>query len=181
MLGQAIGNAVCSGIDTLTRELGLPKFVGQIAKNVVQQWLPHQTKSCEPECAKYLQDTVGHHFKRFEKEVCSDFVESFKHHQCEHEKSAGAGSKGKSWFVALMQALGDLQNKQAEKVQKLGKEVSDELGANKGSSSGQPSQAQFDKQEELKAEGKLLEVLANVTKSIGDAIGNALSTAARAQ
>jgi hypothetical protein len=180
MLTQAIGGAISGAVDQLCKEAGLPKFVADIVKNAISQALPGLMKPCDNDCSNHVKDKCGDKFQDFQNELMGDFKDAFNKYKSDCEKSGG-GSKagGKSWFVALMQALGEVQNKQAAKVEKLSKEVSDLLGA--GDDSNGSKQAQFDKMEEFKAEGKLQEVLANVTKSIGDSISGALSTVARAQ
>jgi hypothetical protein len=182
MLGGAIGNAINAGIDQLCKDLGMPKFIANMVKDAVGQALGQNQKPVDKECGDAVKDKCGNAFDKFEKELCSDFQDSFKKYKCECDKAGGNGGPkggGKSWFVALMQALGEIQNKQSEKIEKLSKEVSDVLGA--GDESSGSKQAQFDKMEEFKAEAKLQEVFANVTKSIGDAIGNAIATVGRAQ
>lgn len=181
MLTNVIGGAIGGAIDSITQQCGMPKFIGDLVKNVISQVLPQHHQPCDKACGDWLHDKVGDKFKNFGDQLMADIVDSFKKYKGEEDKKCGEGksSGGKSWFVALMQALGEVQNKQADKVQRLAKEVSDTLGA--GDDSAGSKQAQFDKMEEFKAEAKLQEVLANVTKSIGDAIGNALSTVARAQ
>lgn len=183
MLTNAIGGALNGAIDSITKECGMPKFLGGMLKDIVASVLPKHMGECDPQCGKGLQDKVGDKFKDFQKELCSDITDAFKKYKGEADKAGegkGAGKGGgKSWFVAIMQALGEVQNKQAAKLEKLSKEVSDSLGA--GDDSAGSKQAQFDKMEEFKAEGKLQDVFANVTKSIGDSIGQALATAGRAQ
>lgn len=184
MLTNVIGGAVSGAIDAFQQQCGLPKFIANIAKEAISQLLPGMQQPCDPHCEQHLQDKCGDKFQDFGKSMLQDILGSnaFQNYKSECEKNGGAGKSsggGKSWFVALMQALGEVQNKQAAKVQALSKEVSDLLGAGNDSKGSQ--QAQFDKMEEFKAEAKLQEVFANVTKSIGDAIGNSIATVARAQ
>lgn len=184
MLGGAIGGAIGGAVDQLSQQCGLPKFIGSMVKDVISNLLPGMQQPCDKGCADHLQDKCGDKFRDFQKGFMEDLLGSnaFKNYKSDCEKSGGAGKSsggGKSWFVALMQALGEVQNKQAAKVQQLSKEVSELLGAGNDSKGSQ--QAQFDKMEEFKAEAKLQEVFANVTKSIGDAIGNSIATVARAQ
>ena len=155
--------------------------MADIVKNCISQLMPGLMQPCDPQCGGQVKDKCGTKFDDFQKDLMNDITDSFKKYKCDCEKAGGSegGGKGKSWFVALMQALGEVQNKQADKVQRLAGEVSELLGA--GDDSSGSKQAQFDKMEEFKAEGKLQEVLANVTKSIGDSISGALSTVARAQ
>ena len=111
-----------------------------------------------------------------------DITDAFEKYKSEAKKDGKAGGKadGKSWFVAMAMAMGEIQNKQAEKVKKLAEEVSKELGSD-DAQSGKNQQAQFDKMEELKAEAKLQEAITSMSKAVLDAIGNALNTAARGQ
>jgi hypothetical protein len=163
LLNSVVGDAVKGAIDTISKECGMPKFIADIAKGCVDQVLPQQQQPCDREC----------------KELMSDIVDAFKGHKAECDRAEGGKGGGKSWFVALMTALGEMQNKQADKLQKLQKEVSDALGS--GDDSAGSKQAQFDKMEEFKAEGKLMDVLSQTVKSIGDSLGQALATVARAQ
>jgi hypothetical protein len=183
MLTSAIGGAVKGAIDSLMKEMGLPKFIANIVKDAVGQMLGQQQKPCDHGVGQMLQDKVGKAFDDFQKNLTSELTDAFKKYKKDCDKAEGGngtqGKGGKSWFVALMSALGEVQNKQADKLQKLQKEVSDSLGA--GDDSAGSKQAQFDKMEEFKAEGKLQEVFANLTKSIGDALGNSIATVARAQ
>lgn len=183
LMQSAVTGAVGGAVDQLCKEGQLPKFIGNMIKEAISQLVPGQG-GCDP-CSTQVEDKVGGKFADFAKDLMSDIVDSFKKYKCDAEKGQGpgggdkAGGGGKSWFVALMQALGEVQNKQAAKVEKLAGEVSDVLGA--GDDSNGSKQAQFDKMEEFKAEAKLQEVFANITKSVGDAIGNSIATVARAQ
>jgi hypothetical protein len=187
LMATAVGGAITGAVDALSKECGMPKFIAGMVKDIVSNLLPQHMTTCPPMCGSELADKVGGKFADFAKELMSDIVDTAKRYMGEAEKNGkpGAGG-GKSWFVALMTALGEVQNKQAEKVTKLAGEVSDSLGqsvdATKDPEGAAKNQAaQFDKMEEFKAEAKLQEVFANVTKSVGDAIGNSLATVARPQ
>jgi hypothetical protein len=179
LLNSVVGDAVKGAIDTISKECGMPKFIADIAKGCVDQVLPQQQQPCDRECSEHVRERTGGLFERFGKELMSDIVDAFKGHKAECDRAEGGKGGGKSWFVALMTALGEMQNKQADKLQKLQKEVSDALGS--GDDSAGSKQAQFDKMEEFKAEGKLMDVLSQTVKSIGDSLGQALATVARAQ
>jgi len=163
----------------------MPKFLADLVKGCVDQVLPQQMKPCDRGCSDHVNDKAGSLFENFGKELMSDIVDAFKNHKAESDRAEGGGKAeggkggGKSWFVALMTALGEMQNKQADKLQKLQKEVSDALGS--GDDSAGSKQSQFDKMEEFKAEGKLMDVLSQTVKAIGDSIGQSLATVARAQ
>lgn len=191
LMGGAIGDAVKGAVDQLCKDAGMPKFIGDIIKGAVDQAVGQHHQHCGAEGGG-LGDKLGKPFEDFAKGLMKDITDAFQQYKGDCRKNGaegggsngpggaeGGGKGGKSWFVALMKALGEVQNQQAAKLEKLSKEVSDVLGA--GENSGGSQKAQFDKMEEFKAESKLQEVLANVTKSIGDAIGNSISTVARAQ
>jgi hypothetical protein len=193
LMAGAVGGAINGAMDALTKECGMPKFIGGIVKDIVSNLLPQQMTTCPPMCGDFLADKVGGKFADFAKQLMGDIVDTVKKYMGENEKNCrggggpgGAAGAGKSWFVALMTALGEVQNKQAEKVQKLAGEVSESLGQSvDGQKDPQGAadlqKAQFDKMEEFKAEAKLQEIFANVTKAVGDAIGNSLATVARPQ
>jgi hypothetical protein len=173
-----IKDAVKGAIDQIGKQCGMPKFI----QNILKECVDKATGGCQKpggDVLDFVKDKVGGKLENFAKELLSDIVDAFKNHKAECDKKEGGKAGGKSWFVALMTALGELQNKQAEKLQKLQAEVSDSLGSGDGSAGSQ--KAQFDKMEEFKAEGKLMDVLSQVVKSIGDSISQALSTVARAQ
>ncbi|NML18503.1 hypothetical protein [Azohydromonas caseinilytica] len=191
LMGGAIGDAVKGAVDQICKDLGMPKFIGDIVKGAVDEALGQNKQHCGNDVSDFLGGKLGKAFEDFSKGLMKDIVDAFQQYKKEGggdgkgdgkggaNGAEGGGKGGKSWFVALMQALGEVQNQQAAKLEKLSKEVSDVLGA--GNDSAGSQKAQFDKMEEFKAESKLQEVLANVTKSIGDAIGNSISTVARAQ
>jgi hypothetical protein len=181
MLTQAIGGAVSGAIDYAMKELGMPKFLGNALKGAVQGALPGLMQENNPQAASAVRDRAGKAFDDFQKSYMSDMTDALKRYKSDAEKSGQAGGKasGKSWFVALMMALGEVQNKQAAKVQQLAKEVSEVLGS--GDDSAGSRQAQFDKMEEFKAEAKLQEMFANISKSVGDSLGNSLTTVLRSQ
>jgi hypothetical protein len=186
LMGGAIGNAIKGAVDQLCKDAGMPKFIGDLVKGAVDQAVGQQHKHVGNDVTDMLGDTVGKLFDQFSKGAMKDLVNSFqdyKNQACEGKDGTEGGKTGKgggkSWFVALMKALGELENQQAAKLDKLSKEVSSVLGA--GNSSGGSQAAQFDKMEEFKAEAKLQEALAGVAKTVGDAIGNAINSVARPQ
>jgi hypothetical protein len=188
MLGGAIGGAIGGAADQLCKEGLIPKFATDIIKNVIGQVLNQNQKPCDNDCANHLQDKVGGAFGDFQKEMMKDFCDSFRQHTKECDKNGGTSTKGKSWFVAFMIRMGEIENKQADKVKALGDKVTDILGKGadidpqkdaKGAKENE--KAQFSAMEELKAEAKLQDVFANVVKSLMDSIGQALATAGRGQ
>ena len=178
----ALGGGIGDAVDMATKELGMPKFLGDQIKNIVSGVLKQFTQSCDPACSDMLNDKVGDKFKSFEKQLMSDISDTFQKYKSDEDKKAGEGSgtskSGKSWFVAFMEAMGKIENQQTDKLQKLQKEVSDSLGAGDGSASSQ--QSQFDKMEEFKAEGQLMQAITSMVSQIGKALGDALQAASRA-
>lgn len=175
----ALGGGVNGAMDTLTKEHGMPKFLGDMVKNEAGNALPQFMNPVSQECCDAVKDKVGDKIDQYMNDFLRDLVdETVKNKEGEDKKAGGKGG-GKGWFVALMVAIGELQNKQAEKLDKLQGEVSESLTGSGASKS--ERQAEFDKMEEFKAEAKLQEALASLAKTIGDAIGNALNAVARPQ
>lgn len=182
----ALGGAMNGAMDILKQQ-GMPNFLGDIVKDALGSILPGLMTGGLEEVTEMIQDKAGDKFEAFQNDFMKDFVDTFNQYKSDEDKKGGGveGGKGggKSWFVAMMEALGEMQNKQAEKLEKLQGEVSDSLtGTGKDANvSKEENQAQFNKMEEYKAEAKLQEALAGVAKTIGDAVGNALNAVARPQ
>ena len=184
MAVSALGNAITGAMDQLSKQHGMPNFIADMVKNIVSSVLPQFMNPVAGEVMDFVQDKIGDKMETFKNDLLKDFMDTFMNFKKEAEEGkegeGKAGSKsGSSWFVAMMQALGELQNQQAEKLEKLQGEVSDSLTGSDPSK--EEKQAEFDKMEEYKAEAKLQEVLASVAKTVGDAVGNALNAVARPQ
>ena len=183
LVGSAIGGAVNGVIDFAMKSMGMPGFIGKAMKSLVDGALKQLTQGADQQVLGAVKDKVGDRIKKFQDELMKDITDAFQKYRSDAQKNgkaSGGKASGKSWFVAMAMALGEIQNKQAEKVKKLAEEVSKELGSD-DAKSGKNQQAQFDKMEELKAEAKLQEAITSMCKSCLDSIGNALNTAARSQ
>ena len=78
MAGGALSGGIGGAIDTATKELGMPKFLGDQIKNIVSGVLQQFTQSCDPACGDMLNNKVGDAFKSFEKEIMGDITDTFK-------------------------------------------------------------------------------------------------------
>jgi hypothetical protein len=185
MVAGGLGEGIKGALDQLTQGCGMPKFIGDMVKGLVDKVVQGHMQPSDPACSDHVREKCGSAVDKFSKDFMSDFMDSVKQHKADFDrgqgcgKGEGKGGAGKGWFVALMTALGELQNKQADKLQKLQKEVSESIGS--GDESSGSKQSQFDKMEEFKAEGKLMDVLSQLVKSIGDSLSQSLATVARAQ
>lgn len=178
----ALGGALNGAMDALKQQ-GMPGFLGDIVKDAIGSVLPGLMTGGLEEVTEMIQDKAGDKFEAFQNDFMKDFLDTFNQYKSDEDKKGGGveGGKGggKSWFVAMMEALGEMQNKQAEKLEKLQGEVSESLTGSDASK--EDKKAEFNKMEEFKAEAKLQEALAGVAKTIGDAVGNALNAVARPQ
>ena len=182
LIGSAIGGAVNGVVDHAMKNMGMPGFIGKAMKNAINDAVKQLTQGGDQQAKDAVGDKINDRIKKFKDEMMKDITDAFEKYKSDAKKDGKAGGKadGKSWFVAMAMALGEIQNKQAEKVKKLAEEVSKELGSD-DAQSGKNQQAQFDKMEELKAESKLQEAITSMSKAVLDAIGNALNTVARGQ
>lgn len=191
MLVDALGSAIKGAVDNAMKEMGMPKFMRDLVNKVVDQVIPGQKKETSEGAQNAVKDKFQNAVDAWTKELTAELTDAMRKYKKETEEGGGkaqggngaggaggaGGGGGKSWYVALMMALGEVMNKQAEKLQKLQKEVSQALAS--GDESGGSKAAQFEKMEEFKAESQLMNVLTNMVQEIGKALGQALTTNAR--
>jgi hypothetical protein len=82
------------------------------------------------------------------------------------QKNAEMSVSGSAWFTELAKTLGELENKQAEKVKESAK------------IKGKPS---FDQMEQLKANSQELSTVSHVVQDSINSMGNSISTASKKQ
>ncbi len=130
-IGQAIGGAM----GALTQSFGMPKFVGDMVKNLADQVLGGMQRPSDPAC----DARVGGHpdiqdfMKNFVKDLCDKIVESTRKHMeqegCGGPKGGKGGKGGTptagSWLEAIAIAMGSVAGDKAAKMVELSKKMSD--------------------------------------------------------
>jgi flagellar hook-basal body complex protein FliE len=163
MVTQGLGQAINTGLQSLTAVAGMPKFIageiGDLVKGVVDKLLQPSDSGCD----QHVQDHCGHEVQDFLKDFCSGFV---KHAV---EEMGGGKAKGKqSWFEAVAAALGKALNEQAADVQAKSDAVT-------GKNATDDPKAFTDLQAASQRMGFMMSAADQVIKSLGEA----LATAAR--
>lgn len=207
MLTSAIGEGMKQIIDFAVKELGMPKFVGNTANSVVDAVAKgNQQETGGPEVNDFVQERFGEPVNQFKRDYVTEgmkqmreAVESSREDAEGKPASArrggsatGASMSGKSWFVVLAMVLGQALNKQADKVEKLGKEVNETFDAKADAQRGvdtktgkgqdkvtEAEQKNFDKMQELQAEAQVMSILANTVSQVVKSVGEGLTTASR--
>jgi hypothetical protein len=181
LFGGAIGDVACDIIDKVGQQVGAPKFLTDLAKTAVKQYVS-QMQGGAGDVLDHVKDLAGGVIQKFADGMKSDFNDIFEEYKKDFQKTCGTGgkggaSKGESFLVILAKILGDLENKQFAKVVKAGKDVSDALGTSGSTNSNE--NGQFDKMEKLKGEAQTMSALAQSVSSALDGIFKAASTAAQ--
>ncbi|HEV8313960.1 MAG TPA: hypothetical protein VGQ23_12900 [Burkholderiaceae bacterium] len=145
----------------------MPKFIAQEVSDMLKQVLPGLLKESDPACDQHVQDQAGGAVKDF----ASDFLKDIVNFAAQHmggEKAKGKG--GGSWFEALAQALGESLDKQADKIQKLSSQITDDNAKDKPSTMTQ-----------LQSESQRMSFMMSAADQVLKTLGEALSTMARKQ
>jgi hypothetical protein len=137
LLAGGIGQAVGGAVQTLCREAGMPKFVGDIINQVAGQVLGGMMKPVDGGCADHVGGNHGIQdcIKDFVKDLCQKIVEGTRKHMDGEEGCGGKGGKGKSgatagsWLQAIAIAMGEIAGDKAAQMVDLSKKMSD-LNAN---------------------------------------------------
>ena len=181
LFGEAIGDVACSMIDKVGKELGAPKFLMDAAKLAVRSAVDQNAPGVDRDITDQVRDKVGDRIREMKQDMICCGNDIFEEYKKDFEKKCGTGgkggSKGESFLVVLAKILGELENKQFDKVKKAGQEVSDALGGKGNTNSNE--NGQFDKMEALKGEAQTMSALANSVSTTLDAIFKAATTASQ--
>ena len=204
-IGQAIGGAM----QQLTQTMGMPKFVGEMVKNLADQVLGGLQQQSDPACDAHVggQPGIQDFMKNFIKDLCDKIVENTRKN-LDHEDGCGKG-KGKdgkggavsagSWLEAIAKSMGEIAGDKAAKMVGLSQEMADlnakgqELGqAGKGidqkdtgkvsanQSEQQTNAREFSiKQSEFQAASQEFSILQNTFSNALKSIGEGLTTMGR--
>ena len=167
LFGQAAGKGVEDGANTLVKDHGMPKFVGEAVKKAVKEALAeHDDKSTG--AAKDAKDAAATKFadaiKEFSDAISKDLVD-------ETLSCKGESNTSGSWYEALAKALGKMLDKQADKVEKMAKESGGEGGKTEGAGGGDTQDKPSDNAEMQGATQKLTQLMSmvdNILKSLGE-------------
>lgn len=183
LLTQAIGQAFNKAIDTLVQQFGMPKFVGEMVKNLAGETLGNQMKPSSPDVDAAVagdpgvQDWMG----KFVEDLASKIVESAR--QGLDSKEA-RGKEGKrtagSWLQAIAMAMGSIAGDKAAQMVELSQKMADlnaagkEIGKNDTTAQQENARAFSETQSLFQATSQEFSILqntfANAIKSIGEGL-----------
>jgi hypothetical protein len=209
LLTGGIGQAVSGAMQQLSQAFGMPKFVGEMVKNVADQVLGGMQKPSDPGCDAHVggQPGIQDFMKNFIKDLCDKIIENTRKNLENDEGCGGGKGKGKdgkavsagSWLEAIAKSMGQIAGDKAAKMVGLSQEMSDlnakgsELAeAGKGidakdtqavsanqSQQQQNARAFSIKQSEFQAASQEFSILQNTFSNALKSIGEGLTTMGR--
>jgi hypothetical protein len=194
MLQQAIGGGMESAVDTLVKEHGMPKFLGEQVKGAIgnaidqlhsqgQQGVSGQAKDIAKE---HFGDAINQFKKDFAQSIVEGVVEAMRGQDGKGEKAGGKGTSGGGWLQAIAKVMGDALGKKAKEMVKLSNEISEASAAKSQAKQGSKEQEEqadlFNKKmTEFQATSQEFNYLNSVFTTAIKGLGEALSTMARKQ
>lgn len=176
MLTSAIGQAVGQAIDTLVKEAGMPKFIGDIAKAITGQTVAGQQQQSSPDVDAAAKDQAGGAMDDFTQQLAKDLVSKTKEDmQSQSKKSGGKKQSGGSWLEALARALGEVAGEKAGKMVELSNKLTELSGKDDKKSAKEMTAVS----QELSGVSKIFQVLQDAANTTIKGIGDGLATAAR--
>jgi hypothetical protein len=138
LLTGGIGQAVGGAMQQLTQSFGMPKFVGDMVKNLADQVLGGMQKPSDPACDAHVggQPGIQDFMKNFIKDLCDKIIENTRKNLDNDDGCGDAkGGKGKdgkggavsagSWLQAIAKSMGTISGDKAAKMVGLSQEMAD--------------------------------------------------------
>jgi hypothetical protein len=190
LLQEAIGGAVKDTVDHLQKEHGMPKFLGDMIKDKVNEVIGGlKDKNVPAEAEDAAQQHFGNDLQRFQQEfqqnLTRNVLEALGGEETKGKGKGGGGGGG--WLQAIAKAMGQTLGDKAAEMVRLSNKMS-ELNEAKGSIDKDDTQANEQNAREFnetmtkfQATGQEYSMLNNVFSTAIKALGEALSTMARKQ
>jgi len=155
-LGGAVGGAIKEAVGQLAQEAGLPKFLADAVKGLVDKVIGGAQQATEPGADAATEVQVGEQLQAFKDALVQQIVQDVKQ---EREESGGTGKGG--WLVALAKAFGKIADKAAKELEKAGKNLTNE----------NPSEM-IEYQAKSQEFSQMMNTFTNAIKTIGEAQAN---------
>lgn len=172
MFAPVLGQALQGGLQQLCQQGGMPKFVADMVGELLQQVVQQFQQQCQgqegwnPECDQHMQQQgAGGDMQDFANDFNKSFVDNALH--CIGDKKHKGAS---SWLEALAQALGQSLDQQAQKIQDLSSQITDQNAKDKPST-----------MTELQTASQRMSFMMSAADQIIKTLGEALGTMARKQ
>ncbi len=158
MLGGAVGNAIKQAVGQLAQEAGLPKFLADAVKGLVDKIIGGGQQATNPAADNAAQNQFGQQMQTFMENLVKQIVQDVKDAKGE-EDAKGTGSGG--WLVALAKAFGKIADKAAKELEAAGKNLTNE----------NPSEM-IEYQAKSQEFSQMMNTFTNAIKTIGEAQAN---------
>lgn len=142
MVTQAVGAALKGAVDQLVKEGGMPKFLGDMIKQMADQTTAGLNQPSDPQADAATQNQFGDSAKGLMDDLMKAIVENAKQIMAQDKgdgKSSrsngkGGGKPAASWLEAIAKAMGEAAGNKAAKMVELSnklKELSSAGGSEK--------------------------------------------------
>jgi uncharacterized protein YPO0396 len=188
-LVKALGSAIKQGVDTLVKQFGMPKFLGELLKKAVDHAVTEHTKPSSAEADQAVEHHCGSEIKNWANDLVKDLVdktlEKLKSDSAGGKdcKKAGGKATASSWLSAISAAMADAITAKAHKMIDLSNQIK-ELSEKKidqkdqnavKQNAGEITAANAD----MNAASKEFDLLSNTLKNMVDTIGRATAEVAK--
>lgn len=161
MIGQAVGEGIKGAIDQLMKESGLPKFMGEALKKLVDEVFGANQKETNPAADKAMQEQYGDQMQALSKGVQQSIVDEANKAKEETSGNAGSSTSKGGWLVALAKAFGKIADKAAHELKTAGENLTNE----------NPSEM-LEYQAKSQEFSQMMNTFTNAIKTIGEAEAN---------
>jgi hypothetical protein len=154
-LGQAVGTAIKEALTQLTQEAGLPKFLADAVKGLVDSLIGGNQQPTTPGADGAIKDQLGDGLQTLIQNMVRDAVKEAKD---SFEEGGGKTSGTGGWLVALAKAFGKIADKAAKVLEEQGKNLTSE----------KPSEM-IEYQAKSQEFSQMMNTFTNAIKTIGEA------------
>lgn len=143
LVSGAVGQALKGAVDQLMQQSGLPKFLGEAVKQMVDSTVPGLNQESDAQADQATQGAFGEDMQSLTNELTESIVKNAQAIMQQDKgdgrssRSGGKGSSGKtasSWLEAIALAMGEAAGNKAAKMVELSnklKELSSAGGSEK--------------------------------------------------
>ncbi|MFN7724607.1 MAG: hypothetical protein ACK5QH_06010 [Rubrivivax sp.] len=154
-LGQAVGTAIKEALTQLTQEAGLPKFLAEAVKGLVDSLIGGKQQASNPAVDAAVKEQLGDGMQTLIQNMVRDAVKEAKD---SFEEGGGKASGTGGWLVALAKAFGKIADKAAKVLEEQGKNLTSE----------KPSEM-IEYQAKSQEFSQMMNTFTNAIKTIGEA------------
>lgn len=180
LLTTAIGSAVKMAVDTLVKEFGMPKFLGQMVNNMVDSVVQGLQKPSDSAVDEHVSGAAGEELQKFTQESAAEIVQRTMQkmrqeglensdEQRTNAKSGGKKAAG-SWLEAIASAMGEALGQKASKMVELSDKIASTAGKEGKEAAAENAKATTEMQATSQMFNLMQSGFSNAIKSIGEGL-----------